>query len=796
MQLAAGVVGGTLFSPLPWKLADDSAIWSQNWSWRPSPQRGPITKKPSICLLCDGGCGIQARLVSGKNAILLEGNPAHPVNQGGICPVGAAGLQFLYADYRIKEPMKQTKKRGDVSGFQPVSWDEALSELGGKLTKLRSDGKPQGMACITGQRQSSMDDLLGQFCTAYGSPNFFRMPAHADSLRLASALTTGQEAPLAFALENASFVLSFGANLIEGWGTSGRMQTVYGNWHDEASGKGAIKLVQLESRCSMTAAKASRWVAISPGSEAVVALAIAHVLIKENLYDSAFVGASVFGFDDWTDSRGKARQGFKNLVLSAYAPEQVAGQSGMEPALIRELAREFAGQNNSVAVWGANHGESANNIYHDLSFLALNMLKGNLKPGGMISLTPTVPLGALPAVQPDAVARHGLDQKRLDLAQPNSAAPFPGNGLYPFLRALAGAGSAYSIDLLLVHEANPAYSLAENRIFQAAVQKVGYLASFSSYMDETAQQADLLLPNHTPFERYDDVVGLVGAPYGYYAVAAPILPPRLKTKHTGDVILALAKNLGESAATAFPWKSYEDYLKERVKGLAASGKGAVADKEGIDLSKLRAGQAPGVNYDSADNLWKKLTGGACWYDAPVDMLQGMKTGSGKFELACRSLQEKGLPAGDDRAYLPHFAPLTPSGAENEYPLVLVSYPMLAITNGYLANPPFMTKTLWDFLLKENDLFVELNPQTALPLLLGEGSRAVLKTMQGEAAVRVHLSPGARPGVIYVVQGMGHKAYDQYIRDKGVNANDLIEVQLDPVTGLGTVWNTRARLSRA
>ena len=129
LQFAAGAVGGTLLTPIPWQLMDDSAIWSQNWSWRPSPERGEITEVATTCMLCDGGCGIQARLVNKKRAILLEGNPKHPVSQGGICPLGAAGLQLLYAPYRVAQPMKQTKKRGDASGFQVISWDEAIREL-------------------------------------------------------------------------------------------------------------------------------------------------------------------------------------------------------------------------------------------------------------------------------------------------------------------------------------------------------------------------------------------------------------------------------------------------------------------------------------------------------------------------------------------------------------------------------------------------------------------------------------------------------------------------------------------
>lgn len=789
LQFTAGVVGGSLLTPIPWKLADDSAIWSQNWSWRPSPERGEVTQAASTCVLCNGGCGIRAKLVDGKRAIAIEGNPAHPINRGGICPLGAAGAQFLYAPYRLSNPMKQTKKRGDPGGFQPIAWDEALKELGSLLSKLRSEGNANALACITGARRSSMDELWQQFFAAYGSANLFKMPTHADSRATAASLLMGKAADVAFALEKATYILSFGASFLDGWGAPGRVQAAYGSWR---SGN-AVKLVQVESRCSMTAAKADRWVAVAPGTEAALALAIAHVMVKDKLFDAAFVEANVFGFEDWTDGAGKSRKGFKSLLLASYAPEQIAERTGIEAPRIRELAREFASQKNAVAIWGTSQSNVAENVYHDLAFLALNVLKGNLRADGLVSLVPDVPFAPLPDVQLDNAAQAGIQKKRLDLALTRSA-PCPSNGLYPFLDALA-KGGPYPIDVLLVHEANPVYSLAENQVLETALAKVGTVVSFSSYMDETAQQADLILPNHMAFERLDDVIGLPGVPAAYYAIASPIIKPQLDTKHAGDVVLGLAKTLGGAVAGSLPWPSYEAYLKERVKGLAASGKGALADSASADIMKPRAGESVKANYGDAAGLWKKLASGGCWYDAPADPLNDLSTASKKIELACQLLQKKGLTLDEDAVYLPHFAQLSPSGTDKDFPLLLVGYEMLSLSSEYLPNPPFMTKTLWDFVLKGNDLYVELHPQTAKAQGMGEGSRAALRTPQGEVPVRVHMTPAARPGVVYVVNGLGHKAYDEYIQNKGANANRVIEVQVDPITGLGTAWATRAQLVR-
>ncbi len=787
---AAGAISGTLVTPLPWKLADDSAIWSQNWGWRPSPQRGEITKVPSICTLCGGGCGIQARLVDQKRGILIEGNPSHPVSRGGICALGAAGLQFLYAPYRILQPLKQTKKRGEAAGFQPVSWDEALKEIGGKLNRLHAEKRANSLAGIISNRSSSMAVLWAQLFRSCGSSNLFKMPDHSDSLVLASSLMTGRASPPAFALERASYVLSFGASLLEGRESFSRSQSAYSQWRQE----GSSRLIQIESHCSMTAAKADKWIAVAPGSEAALALAVAHVLIKDKAYDADFVNNSVFGFEDWTDAQGKARKGFKSYVLSACSPEQMAGITGLDGSMIREIAKEFAIHKDALVLWGSGSSSQPNNIYHDLAFMALNVLKGNLKANGLVTIEPGIPLAPMPEAQLDANAQSSLQKPRLDLAQEKPAL-MAGNAIFPFLDAVV-QGGAYPIEMLWIHECNPAHSLLEPQLFQSALTKISTLVSFSSFMDETALMADWILPSPTALECYDDVMGIPGAPYGYYAVSAPILSPPTETRHTGDVVLSMAKGLGGSIQAALPWSDYQSYLKARVEGLAASGKGAVSESSDVEIGKLKSGETLKANFSGGEDLWKKLVAGACWYDAPGDLSKDLATSSGKLELTCQRLQATGIDAAEDTIFLPHYSPLVPSGSEADFPLLLVAYEIQSLASQYLPNPPFLTKMLPDTLLKGNDLLVQVNPKTAQPLGLSEGDRAKVKTPQGELTVRIHLSPGARPGVVYAAQGMGHEAYDEYIKGKGVNVNSVAEVQLDPVTGLGTTWATRALLARA
>jgi len=792
LQFVGGAIGGTLLTPIPWKLADDSAIWTQNWSWRPSPERGEITETTGTCLLCPGGCGIQARLVNGRRAIYVKGNPDHAVSRGGLCPVGAAGLQYLYAPYRVTQPLKQTGKRGDPQGFQPIAWNEALKIVADKLTAVRKKGQPHTVACITGQDRSSVTDLWKQFFAAYGSPNLYTMPRHSDSTRLAVALATGYDADLGFHLEKATYVLNFGAPLLEGWAAPVRVQQIFSRWQTEQPGLPKTALVHVESRCSLTASKATRWIACKPGTEAALALGIAHVLIREKLYDAAFVSEKVFGFEDWTDAAGAQRKGFKALVLAKYSPKDVAAVTGVDAQVIQDLARELARQKKAVVLWG-QPSDTPNNLYHDLAFLALNALIGALSSKATVSLVPPQPWQALPEPAMDMEAFKGLGQK--PLGQPTSVpkTKVRPNTLHAFFNALAN-GEEHPIELLFVHEANPAYALSENTLAVQALQKAGMVVSFSSYLDETAAYADLILPNHNAFERLDDVIGLPGAPFAFYAVATPILKPHYDTKSTGDVVLGLAKAVGGTVAQSLPWKNYEEVLKLRAAKIAEGATGLLVDAT-FDPASVQPGVPLAANFKKPADVWKKLIAGSCWVQAP-QALEACTTPSGRFELACQGLLASvSTNAGDD-LFMAHYKPLPPSGDAGELPLLLTTYRSLSLAPGYVPNAPFMNKLLPDDLLLQQDVFVEVHPETARKLNLRHKSKAVLKTPLGEAAVRVRVAPTVPVDVVALPEGLGHTAYDEYVQGKGVNANSLVEVHLDPVTGLGTVWATRAQLRLA
>jgi anaerobic selenocysteine-containing dehydrogenase len=781
VKLIAGGVGGTLLSPLPWKMADDTAIWSQNWFWRPSPERGGATTLNTVCQLCSGGCGVKVRLINENRAVNIDGNPTHPVNKGGIGPLGAAGLQYLYGPSRIETPLQQTGKRGDLATMKAISWDEALEILANKLRDMRQ--KARGLVCVSGKREGTVPELFARFLHAYGSPNYNMIPAAADAESLGLFVSQGNSGLLGYDLENAKMVMSFGSGYLDGWGAPSRMMMAFGGWRSNSK-RDRTKIIQVETRGSLSASKADEWVAVAPGTEAALALGLAQVIVNEGRYDRTFVGQYTHGFDE-----------FRRLLRRSYTPEEVAAKTGVEKEKIIGLAREFAGTKPAVALSGWGQGRMQGSMYDFLAVQSLNALVGSLhKPGG-VTRTPQVPLAPWPKVVLDAASLTGANEPRLDGSK-GPQFPLPGQLFHNLVKNIK-EGNPYPAEMLWVYEANPAHNLADVQPFLEALDKIGTVVSFSSFMDDTTQLADLVLPGPTYLERLEDVHTPPGLQYAVFGLSQPILSPRFETRHPGDVLIQLAKSLGGNVGASFPWSDYETALKDRVKGLADAGRGQVADEPGLQPWKGGQGRQLAPNYDSFDELWEKLTEHSCWFDtseAIPSWASAFTTPSRKFEFYSQKMRQVGI-RGNDLTFLPHFKPVEPAGDPSDYPLLLMPYETMAITNGPVANPPFMTKMLFDFELKGNDSFVEINPKTATSLGLKEGDQVALQTERGTLEVRVHLTEAARPDVVFIPTGLGHGGFDAFIRGKGVNANKILVAQQDQVTGLATWWGTRVKISK-
>jgi len=722
LSFVVGGAAGTALSPLPWKLMDDVSIWSQNWPWTPVPPDGEGTYVRSTCTLCPGGCGISVRKID-ERAVKIEGAKGHPINDGGVCILGLSGLQLLYGPTRIQAPLKRAGKRGEGK-WTTISWAQAIAEVADKLGELRAQGNPQSLACITSRDAGTVPQLLNRFMRAYGSPNFFRMPSVEDAYESALYLTQGVAGSAGLDVENADFILSFGSAILDGYGSPVRMFRANSRLK-ETNGT----VVQIEARLSNTAAKADTWLAVKPGSEADLALAMAHVIISRNAFNRNFVTDNAEGFE-----------GFARMVQEKYTPEDVADRTGIEAAVIAETAMKFAAAKKPLALFGKGKGQTPGSLKEALAVQALNALVGNINaPGGVQALAAYDYIN-WPDAETDDVAAAGLQTPRLDGA---------GTDRFPHARYLPHrlAGAAEGIQALLVAESNPCYSLPNTQAVQEAFDKIPFVVSFSSFMDETAMHADLILPNHHYLERYEDVPVTAGLTRATVGLCRPVVAPLYDTQHLGDSLLQIAKALKGTVAGAFPWPDYESCLKATLR-----------------------------------DQWSALTSEGVWVDAAASR-QGFETDSGKFVLMNDSI---------GAAYMADEVAM--EGRDPAYPLLLVPYDSIRLASRYVGDTPFMIKTVSDAVIKGQDGFVEINPETAKKAGLADGQTAQLSTPVGSAKVRVHYEHGIMPGVVAMPRGLGHTAYDAYLAGKGVNVNQLIGPVEDPASGLDAAWGIGAKLA--
>lgn len=809
---AVGAAGTAVSGCTSNKLADFLEL-SESARRAPSGEEKWVT---SICGQCEGGCSIRVRTVGGR-AVHIAGNPFYPLNRNGLCPAGLAGLQALYNPDRLRGPLKRAGKRGEGT-WEPVSWEEAITTVAQQLREIRDRAEPHTLLFMTGDCSGLMGTLIDRFCRAYGTPNDIRkLSPDLESRALVGRCTQGRSAPFAFDLENSNCILSFGLPLLEASISPVRMLQTYGHLRQERPGPKA-KIIQIEPRFSLTAAKADEWVPINPGTEGALALGLAYVLIREGLYDRSFVENHTFGFEDWQDAEGKTHTGFKKLVLQDYNIDAVARVTGIPVATVLRIAKEFAGHRPAVAVAQLT---STNALYSLMAVHALNALLGSIDvPGGVVFPLET-PLKPLPEAELDERAQHGLAQPRLDRPSPRD---------FPLARHVPAAvpqaileEKPYPTSAAFLYHTNPLFSAPEPLRFARAFEKVPFIVSFSPFLDESSTVADLILPDHTALERWQDAPAPPVAPYSLFGLRQPVVTPLYDTMHTGDVLIRIARAVGGPVAQAFPWSGFLDVLRDSVAGLYEARRGAIVEpftrKPWTALLEERGWwSSPERTFDE---FWAQLQDKGGWWDPIYYFSQWdriFQTPSGKYEFYSSVLQDvlegqhggasqeeatraPDLPsspfaAGGDRSCLPHFEPPRFVGGSEQYPFHVNIIRLMPLMGGRNCNQPFLQEILDSRLHVRWDSWVEINPQAAEQHGIGDGDEVWLESPVGKIKVNARLNSGAMPNVINIPANLGHTAYGRWAKDIGVNPMHIAADEYDRIAGLSASGATRVRVYKA
>jgi hypothetical protein len=330
----AGAAAGLAFTPVPWKLLDDTSIWSQNWPWIPQPVRGPVDVKQSFCTLCPKGCAVKVRMAGGW-PVGVAGVASNPLMHGALCPLGFGAHQLNWHPERL---------RGVLHKGDAASWSDAQTAF----AKACSEGP---VIVIDGYPGRAASSVMQGFAAKRGNYQVASSPEF-RALRPYEQWTGVPARELGYDLENAQTILSFGAPLLDGWGMPGRFSRL---WAERAAGVSdpKLRLIQVENSLSRTAARAWRWINLPSGAEGPLASGLGQVLIEEHL----------------VVTRGPVPP----LTLA-----EAANQTGMSENEIRELAHTVMAKPPVVVIATDENAEVA----------ALNVLLGAVGARGGIVRRP------------------------------------------------------------------------------------------------------------------------------------------------------------------------------------------------------------------------------------------------------------------------------------------------------------------------------------------------------------------------------------------------------------------------
>jgi len=750
------------------------------------PPKGPEKFVLSVCAQCPGGCGLRVRKI-GERAVKLEGNPLHPVNAGRLCPKGQAALQGLYHPDRLPGPLRRVGPRGSLRSFERTSWDRALGEISGRLRSLRDRRRPESLVLARGSAGGIGVRVAQRFLSAFGSPNDVTLDRGEEAATLALFLGQGVRTAPAYDVQSTDYVLSLGAALLEAWSSPVYMTRAYGEFRQGRTGRRG-KLVQVEPRLSITASSADEWIAVRPGTEGTFALGVAGVIVAEGLYAKEFVLEQTSGFEEGRDGGPALRA----LLEKSYSLERVSAETGISVNVILRIAREFAAARSRVAV-GPRRGPLVHGrLFDHLAAQTLNALAGSLDAPGGVLVPEEVPLAPWPSLPPDPIAEAGRAQPRLDGAGPRGK-DFPLLSSDPErLSEIILAGFPYPADVLLLVGADPVLRSAAPARMAAALERVPLVVSFATIADDSALQADWILPEAHFLERWDLHASPPGVPFPLVSLAQPAAgKPRHDVRPLAEIVLDLARRVGPEMATALPWKDLPTLIRSEMDGLYRARRGAIMgtqfDEAWVRMMEGAGWWAPG--YRSADELWEKAQESGGWWDPFYDhgdWKRVLATRSGRFEfrtdLLAQLTRETAGPG--------------PAGARGESAgtLALHLFEPLPIAGGTGAELPFLQGILDPGLEERWETWAEIHPESAAPLGIEDRDSVRVTSPQGTIVARARVTPRVVPGVVAIPIGLGKRAGGRWASGVGANPLQLLSPARDPLCGLPDLDATRVQVS--
>jgi thiosulfate reductase/polysulfide reductase chain A len=647
----------------------------------------------------------------------ITGNPDDLHSGGRLCTRGTGGPGAYTDPDRLKQPLMRVTIDGRQT-FRETSWDVALDFIADKMKSIAATAGPERMLMLNhGAGSSHFRHLL----RAYGSdsraePAFAQCRGPRD---VGFRLTFGESAssPERTDMANAQCIVLIGSHIGENL-HNGQVQTLA-----EALNRG-VSLITVDPRFSVPASKSKYWLPIKPGTDMALLLAWMNVLVTEELYDKDFVERYTTGFDQLARHVGD------------YTPEWVYLETGIKPDVIRQTAREMAKAAPATVVHPGRHAVwYGDDTQRSRAIAMLNALLGswNRKGGFFVPEKVSLPNYPLPEYpKPKAKTADAYPGKW----------PFAGQGVTNGVIDASIGDDAFFKGWLVYGTNLPQTIPGVVAKLEAAANSLELLAVVETMPSEMTGFADVILPECTYLERYDDLRNS-GERHPSLALRMPAFEPKYDSKPGWWIAKQLGKRLGLDEY--FPWEDYSEKLDWQLRQVGSS---------------LEEMQKIGVK-----NFPRKR---------PLYMREGTRTAfrtpSRKIELYSQQLADKGFDP------MPVYTPPDPV-PDGFYRLNYGRMP--AHTFGKTVNNPMLFQ-----LSPENQVWV--NPLVAKEWSLKNGDYVRLGGTNGVVSnkVRVRVTERIGPDSVFMAHGFGHKSKRLRLA-AGVGADDselMGNIKIDPIMG--------------
>ncbi len=686
----------------------------------------------SLCFMCSVRCPIQVHVKAGQ-AVSIIGNPHVPGIEGSLCPKGAAGLSLLSDTQRVQTPMIREGERG-AGKWRNASWDEAMEYIAQRLKSVIS--AHGGRSVAWGERTQLSTHISKTFMRAIDSPNHFTHDALCKgSLNTACRSLTGYTDPqIGIDYANTRHLVLYGRNMFEA------MEVKPVRQFSRAMENGA-RLTYIDPRATITASKAHRYWMIRPGTDLALNYALMHIIIKENLYDAAYVKKWVTGFDALA------------AFVEPYTPEWAAAETGISAREMVEFAEEVSRQKPKVVFhFGYRCANHENEIYLRRSILMLNALMGSIEaPGGMFIKKGPGEVGAKPARKlTDQELPKCADIRFDKVGTPDFPLPDPAHGVAQMLPEAILKEDPYPIKALMAYRFDPLMSIADTARTRKALDKLDLIVTIDINYSDIAWYSDVILPESTYLERMDSPQQANGLKPQMF-LRQQAVGPRYDTRPGPEIIKMLAHRMGLSQY--FPYETVEDLVRWQL------------EPTGFTVS------------DFAEKGFVAYTDKAIWWDRDTGIK--FKTPSGRIEFVSALLEDAGYPSFP--AYQAPNAPKQP----DMFRLIVgrcAQHTHISTQNNLYLNE----------LVSENPLWI--SKKSAEKLGIYHNQPIVVSSDRYEGEMHAKVTEFIRPECVFMLHGFGHQVpFAGRSYNKGQSDAAFMENITDAVGGSPAFHETFVRV---